>query len=192
LNEELCGVCRRGCAPGSVDQKRCLADPRLNLGSGEMLKADHINYDMTEFQRGDLCTDVIGRIEVVADILPAGVFAGILSSHVVEHFRPPGAKKMLQDCFALLRHGGLLILEGPDVLGMYRHYSDDISGLIRGLYGNQPHVDKWGDEWSHRWGYTKETAAELMTSCGFRVVHVGHGRTHGMGNRDFRVEGVKP
>lgn len=170
----------------------CLKNPLLNLGSGEMLKAEYINYDMTEFSRGGHKTDVLGRIETVTSVFPAGVFAGILCAHVIEHFRPPGGRKLVEDCFLLLRRGGLLILEGPDVLGMYRHYSDDISGLIRGLYGNQPHVDKWGDEWSHRWGYTKETAAALMASCGFRVVHVGHGLTHGMGNRDFRVEGVKP
>lgn len=156
------------------------------------MKSEYINYDMTEFSRGGLLTDVLGRIETVTAIFPAGLFSGILCAHVIEHFRPPGGRKLVEDCYLLLRRGGLLILEGPDILGMYRHYNDDIPGLIRGIYGNQPHVDKWGDEWSHRWGYTKDTAADLLTEAGFNVTHKGPGRTHGMGVRDFRVEGVKP
>lgn len=191
MKEMVCKICRRGCLSGSESKQACLESPKLNLGSGDMLKAEYINYDRTEFRRGDLVTDVLGRIETVTEQLPRGVFAGILCAHVVEHFRPRAARKLVEDCFALLRPKGLLILEGPDVLGIFKTYSDDIPRLVQNLYGDQNHIDKWGEEWSHRWGYTKDTAAELLAAAGFEVTQKGIGLTHGMGPRDFRVEGRK-
>ena len=83
-------------------------------------------------------------------------------------------------------------MEGPDVMGIYEIYKDDPNQIITHLFGCQQHVDKWGDQWSHKWGWTKDSMAKAMEVLGFKIVHVGIGIKHGMGKRDFRVEGVKP
>jgi hypothetical protein len=53
------------------------------------------------------------------------------------------------------------------------------------------HPKRWGDRWIHRSAWTKEIIAEEMRIVGFEIVHIGIGLTHGMGERDFRVEGIK-
>ena len=191
LDRDFCGICQRDCQDS--DRVKCLSNPKLNLGSGQMLLKEYINFDVVEVKRGDMKTDVFGLIENVTDIFGSGVFKGILSSHVVEHFNKEGGKKMIQDCYALLEPGGKLILEGPDFIGcieLYQagHPAVTWNMVVCSLWGTTSHYGEYG---RHRWGYTKETAAKLVEECGFEVVHKGIGRTHGMGKRDFRVEGVK-
>lgn len=190
MGNTLCSLCARQCSPEAT--ARCLAAPKLNLGSGEMLLPDWINFDMTRFTRGALSTDILGRIEDITQIFKPQSFQSILSAHVIEHFRPPAGRKMIIDCFELLRPGGTLIVEGPDVIGVYETCKGKEEEIIRHLFGCQPHCDRWGGQWAHRWGYTKKTAAKLLAECGFTIKEIGIGLTHGMGARDFRVVGVRP
>lgn len=195
LARYLCEICSRGCQGSYIDV--CTKHPALNIGSGLMLNKRWINYDMQELKHGDMKTDIIGQIEDIATTFKENTFAEIYCVHVIEHFRPPAGRKIIQDCFYLLRKGGILIMEGPDVLGMYwlftshPQYKGNIKYLIDGLYGRQEHYEVLGREWGHRWGYTVHTMADLMRELGFKIRHTGIGMHHGMGKRDFRVEGVK-
>ena len=120
-------------------------------------------------------------------------FAEILCAPVIEHFWETVALEVLCDLYILLRPGGKLILEGPDVLGGYWYYVEKLNNIkeyIEMLFAKRNRV-KYGELMAHRSGWTVDLAAEAMEKVGFKVVHKGIGLTHGMGKRDFRVEEVK-
>ena len=198
LERNLCQLCQRNCSESA--KTKCLTDPKLNLGSGLMLTDNYINYDMREFQHGDLVTDIIGTVENMSELLPADCFQEIFCSHVIEHFFPEEATKLIQDCYSLLRPKGKLIMEGPDVEGTLQLWNEkhsffgdppDIRRFIAFIYGDTRHRQMWGEGWWHKWGWTKDLVAEEMEKIGFVIVHKGIGLSHGMGKRDFRVEGWK-
>jgi len=161
-----------------------------------MILNEYINFDAVMINRPNGSTDVIGRIEDISTIFPEEYFNEILSSHVAEHFHPAEWKKILQDCFNLLKHGGKKVVECPDIVGIItlwnekHHVLANVSQLVSMIYGTGQH--KWANLGWHKWGYTQDTMADVMRDCGFKIIHKGIGRTHGMGKRDLRVEGVKP
>ena len=197
LDKDFCGICQRDCSDS--DRAKCVGDPKLNLGSGRMLLPDYINFDAVEIVWGKMKTDILGRIEDIVSIFGENTFNKILCSHVIEHFYPQDAKKVLKDCLKILRPGGVLIVEAGCLQGQIEMYlanhswfanNGGIKQLIRSIFGQDQHA--WKELGWHHWIYTGDTMAEVMKSCGFEIAHKGIGRTHGMGKRDFRVEGRKP
>lgn len=160
-----------------------------------MLRDGYINFDAVEVIRGERKTDMLGRIEDIVSIFGENRFEEILCAHVIEHFYPEDGKKVIRDCYTLLEQDGVLIMEGPDVIGVFElykenhHVMDSHYKVIRNLYGSNK--VGWNELGWHCWGYTRDTMAELMGSLGFEIIHKGIGRTHGMGKRDYRVEGRK-
>jgi len=168
--------------------------PRLNVGSGMMLKEGWVNFDCKEFENHGIKTNVVGRIENIVEIFGERSFMTILCSHVIEHFYFREGIKVLQDLFKLLRRNGKLILEAPDINGIYwlmKQRNLDDYWLSQMLFGDPDHVENHGVEWAHKAGWSRHIAETEMKKIGFDVVHVGRGMTHGMGKRDFRVEGVR-
>jgi glycosyltransferase involved in cell wall biosynthesis len=167
---------------------------KLNLGSGCMLRDDCLNFDAIEIVRGGKKTDVIGDIKDVLEIFGENRFEEILCSHVLEHFYPEDGEKMIRDCYKMLKKGGKLILEAPDIMGTIDLYKEGHPAVNRDmvegtLFGHTKH--KWGELGIHKSLYTRQKAKELVEKCEFKVIHAGIGLTHGMGKRDFRIEGIK-
>lgn len=164
----------------------------LNLGSGALMWADYLNFDMLHYQRGDIRTDVIGRIGRMP--FKEGSFKRILCCHTIEHFYKTDAIKVLEDCYSLLQSGGMLVMEAPCMLGCYWYYVEvkkDVSRFIDFIYGGEDNRLKYGDMYAHKSGWTGELMADEMKKIGFKIMMVGPGQHHGMNKRDFRVEGVK-
>jgi len=194
LSRDFCKICYRKCE----DPDWCLKGPKLNLGSGLMILGSHINFDTVMITRPNGKTDVLGWIENVVPIFGENVFEEILCAHVIEHFYPQDAMNVLKDCLKILRPGGKLIVEAGCIQGQIEMYvakhpwfinNGGIKQFIMSIFGQDKHA--WKELGWHHWGYTGDTMAEVMESCGYKIVHKGIGRTHGMGKRDFRVEGIK-
>lgn len=164
---------------------------KLNLGSGEMLLKDHINFDAQIFKRHGIFTDTLGFVEKLTDIYEENTFDEVLSAHVIEHQLEPDSIKMLKDIHKVLKPGGKAIIEGPDFLGAQKVAGENVQQAIRWIMSHTVHPKKWGDHWYHKSAWTKDIVAEAMEKVGYQIVHKGIGLTHGMGERDFRVEGVK-
>ena len=64
-----------------------------------------------------------------------------------------------------------------------------VQKLINFFYGNRK--SQWRDYGYHQYGYTADTMAQLITSCGYEIIKQCEGRMHGHRARDFRVEGRK-
>lgn len=166
---------------------------KLNLGNGDTPKNGYVNFDAKLFVRPTARTDVIGRMENMP--FKPESFDEIFSAHVIEHFQFDDSIKLLIACFDLLKGGGLCIMEAPCVIGGYDYYVNkmkDIDRYIRMLYGLGPGATKaYGKLAQHKSGWTGPILAKEMDKLGFEITRVTHGRSHGMGKRDLRVEGRK-
>lgn len=190
MGHKICVICARDddCDHRNDCQKR----PSLNVGSGLMLKKECINLDVKSHSHRGRSTDVIGDINNVDKIFEEGQFDSVLAFHVLEHFRKGQMQEILGKLRYVLRVGGKLIVETPDLIGMYKLYWErhkDIVKLEAAIYGGEAQI--YGEAGWHRSGWTQETMAEEMEKAGFEIVHKGIGISHGMGMRDLRVEGVK-
>jgi len=158
-----------------------------------MLKKDHINFDILDIQVDTVKTDIVGDVRTATSVFQPCTFASIFCAHVIEHFYAVEAQHLLADCFLLLRPGGLMVLEAPDIEKIILTYEvGQINQVIQEIYGDHQWMAKYGDKWMHKWGWTGKRAADAMQAAGFRIRMIGDGISHHKPFRDFRVEGVKP
>lgn len=172
---------------------------RLNLGCGDKLykkEANWINVDIVppkeipegiEFVEADLVS--LPFEDNYADEIHA--------YHVIEHFYRVDVPKVLTEWLRVLKPGGKVFLEQPDMLkcaaniihGIALGNEQEVNRLgILGLYGDgtpeQPYM-------GHRWGWYPQSLGKVLESVGFKDIHVAPALTHMRDIRDFRIVGTK-
>ena len=196
MAHDFCKICKRD---SDCDNKEeCQQRPRLNIGSGLMIRKDSINFDQQELSHGGRYTDVLGDAFLIDSIFGENAFTEILAFHIIEHFRREYSQDLLKKLRFILKPRGKLIVEGPSITGAYQHYIVNGKGgergfaneLFSGLTGSQARKI-YGKGSFHRSGWTENLIAEEMENIGFKIIHKGIGQSHGMGIRDFRVAGIK-
>lgn len=169
---------------------------RLNLGCGDKILPGYINVDFAESRKGN-------KPDVIAD-LRAMTFGPeyadeILSVHVIEHFYPWEAEALLQHWRTILKPGGLVVLECPNILTAAEMLLKDADRAAR-AEGKDGQLAMWplyGDPgWKdplmcHRWGYTPTTLKDLLERCGFTNVRQEPAVFKQQDPRDMRVVGEK-
>jgi SAM-dependent methyltransferase len=173
------------------------APVRLNLGCGDKIMAGYVNVDVAE-SRNDKQPDVLcdlHRLHVFGD----DTADEILSVHVIEHFWRWEALDVLKEWVRVLRPGGKMILECPNLIEACRGFLEDpdrASGP--GLEGQRTMWVFYGDpKWRdplmvHRWGYTPRSLGQLMTEAGLVNVRQEPAQFKLREPRDMRVVGEKP
>ncbi|HCA59066.1 MAG TPA: hypothetical protein DEP46_13920 [Blastocatellia bacterium] len=114
---------------------------RLNLGCGDNLLDGWANVDFGG-SPGVIEHDLTKPIP-----LPSGSIQFIFTEHFIEHINREQAQAFLQDCFRLLKKGGVLRISTPNL----RRIVDDY------LKGPQP-------EWSD-WEWSPETACQMVNGA---------------------------
>lgn len=114
------------------------------------------------------------------------------SMHFIEHLYRFHADAMVREWFRLLKRGGRIVLECPNILlaakNLLAGTRDQLS--MWGLYGDETHRDPF---MCHRFGYTPATLQKLLENNGFVKVEHRDPQTHrARVNRDMRVEAIKP
>jgi predicted SAM-dependent methyltransferase len=115
------------------------------------------------------------------------------SIHVIEHIPFTDVPATLKEWFRILKPGGLLIVECPDLLKCCRNVVNKISderngllGLFGDIYGNDPLM-------LHQFLIDTDRMKKLFTEAGFIKVKDRPTEFHGKRqNRDMRIEGRKP
>lgn len=162
---------------------------KLNLGCGPKILDGWVNVDLDP--RADVHADLR---ELPFDDSYADVIQAI---HVIEHFYAWDVHKVLKEWMRVLKPGGEIILECPDILKCARNI---VAAAERGEIAN-PRLSIWGlygdpgyrsELMLHKWGYLPETLMGELTSVGFVDVREETPQTHMKTLRDLRVTGVKP
>lgn len=177
---------------------------RLHIGCGGKFYRGYENIDN---DGGDVDHDVYTALPYADNSIEE-----ILAVHLLEHLFPWKVESVLRDWYRVLKPGGKLWLEMPDLKKILGHFvstrayavGDGIDALVtppaqivlsdqkgvltmNALYGGE-NSEKIGD--LHKWCWTFETLAPFFKHIGFRDIKEKTAVFH-VPQRDFIIEGIK-
>lgn len=168
---------------------------RLNLGCGERYRDGYKNIDIAPAATGR-APDILCDLRKVP--LPDGCADEAMAIHVFEHFFRWEVDDVLREWNRLLKSGGLLVLEMPDVMKCAKALIENLPSKrhpdqlhMWGLYGDP----RFGNElMHHKWGWHPASLTAILTEHGFVDIVERETQWHpiGRGVRDMRMEARKP
>lgn len=173
------------------------APVRLNLGCGDKILEGYVNVDVAASRAGK-------RPDVLCDLRRLEPFADhsvdeVLAVHVVEHFWRWEVLDVLKEWVRVLRPGGRMVLECPNLLTACEELlrnpeaaagtGQEAQRTMWVFYGDP----RWQDPlMTHRWNYTPASLAALMREAGLVNVRQEPAQFKLREPRDMRVVGEKP
>lgn len=166
---------------------------KLNIGCGGRRIPGYTGIDAVPRPAAD--------IVAMADNIPLddGVADEIMAIHIIEHFYEWEVPTVLQEWKRLLKPGGKLVLEMPDIVKCAKNLVDNVKRGGKhhdqlsywGLYGDPRLKDPF---MTHRWGWTFQTLGQVLHDAGFQDITELPTQWHPAGreHRDFRIEAIKP
>lgn len=170
---------------------------KLNLGCGDKILKGYTNVDIVTERASNVP-------DVVCDVRDLSIFNDnyadeILAVHVVEHFWRWEVVSVLKEWVRVLKPGGLMILECPNLLSACEEFLRNPK--LHALPGPEGQRTMWvfyGDpRWQdplmvHRWGYTPQSLGVVMHEAGLRSLRQEAAQFKLREPRDMRVVGEKP
>jgi SAM-dependent methyltransferase len=170
---------------------------RLNLGCGDKILPGYVNVDVVEARAG-MKPDVVCDLHDLAPFDDASADE-ILSVHVVEHFWRWEIRDVLREWVRVLKPGGKMVVECPNILSACRTFLENPAQFSReGQDGQRTMWVFYGDpKWKdplmiHRWGYTPESLRDLLGEVGLTDVRQEPAQFKLREPRDMRIVGTKP
>ena len=144
---------------------------RLNLGCGDKFLPGYVNVDTVD-ERAGRAPDVQCDIRSLA-VFQDNTADEILAVHVVEHFWRWEVVDLLKEWVRVLKPGGKMVLECPNLLSACQELlKDPDRNAAASSAGQRTMWVFYGDPaWkdplmTHRWGYTPRSLAEVMFQAG--------------------------
>ena len=173
------------------------APRRLNVGCGDKLLPGYINIDTAAERRGAQ-PDLICDIRKL-DMIETASVDEVLAVHVVEHFWRWEVLDVLKEWVRVLKPGGRLIVECPNLISACEALLRDPDMAAQpGAEGQRTMWVFYGDPaWRdplmcHRWAYTPKSLSDLMQEAGLANVRQEPAQFKLREPRDMRVVGEKP
>ena len=171
---------------------------KLNIGAGKQTWPEFFCIDAVENVKASRPLDLIHAFEFEKDgalknplPLENEIAEEVHSYHFIEHIYFWEAENIVKEFHRLLKEGGKLIIECPDIMKCAHNFINgrtDQMGMW-GLYGDWAHKDPF---MMHSHGYHPATITELLKSAGFKQIKILNPVTHGARvARDMRVEAIK-
>ncbi|MDJ0688717.1 MAG: methyltransferase domain-containing protein [Xenococcaceae cyanobacterium MO_188.B32] len=170
---------------------------KIHLGCGQDYIPGYVNIDSYPNAKADLIMD-----SRKLELLPAHCAEVIESYHFFEHLQLHEARESLRDWFRILKPGGLVILELPNLavctkeIGKHFAPQNGVDLAMMGIFSSPKLVKEQGYGMAHKWGWTPETLSIELSEVGFVNVHQHPiKQTWRLGtpwNRDMQIRAVKP
>lgn len=169
---------------------------KLNLGCGDKILNGYINVDVVDARAGK-------KPDIICDLHDLGLFETnsvdeILAVHVVEHFWQWEVIDILKEWVRVLKPGGKMILECPNLVSAAEEFLKNAD--IAAMGGPEGQRSMWvfyGDPaWKdplmiHRWGYTPRSLAMVMKAAGLNNLQQEPAQFKLREPRDMRITGIK-
>lgn len=161
-------------------------DPfRLNIGAGNK---EHEGWTSLGFEaHHDIRSDIRDMPMIDNDTVDEA-----MAIHVLEHLERWDAPAALAEWYRILKPGGLLTLELPELTRCARAVLErDPEGPgVQGLFGDPSMREPL---MMHRWCWSEEELIRTLRQVGFIKVRLGELRYHGRRRwRDMHIEARKP
>lgn len=166
---------------------------KLNLGSGHRLLPGYVNVDIVD-ERATVKPDV--QCDIRKLIFEDDSADEILSVHVIEHFYRWEVDALLKEWIRVLKPGGLMVLETPNLETACREL---LKNPKEGSLPKSPQTmwvfygdPKWKDPlMCHKWLYTPWSLGLLLHQAGLKNVRQEPSQYKAKEPRDMRIVGVK-
>lgn len=170
---------------------------QINVGAGKRTHPDWWNCDVV--QDKDATRPLDALCEATDIPLPDDVADVVQAIHLAEHLPRWDLEVALAEWRRLLKPGGLLVLELPNLVKCCENY---LSGRVRkggkhpdqlarfGIYGDPRCKNKW---MLHAWGYSPQEMISILNANGFSgaAEHPTQHHVCGRDHRDMRIEARK-
>ena len=170
---------------------------KLHLGCGGQRWQDFLNVDLYPAVEGQEDTSRNGCIaEAWADMRNLGLDEGsvdeIFTAHTLEHFVRWEAVEMLRHWHRMLKPGGKVVLETPDLLRVILNVFHPRRSRRR-LAWNMFYGNQWNriDYETHRYVWTASELKRELRAIGYSRVEVTHRTLTHIPGRDMRVTAIK-
>lgn len=170
---------------------------RINFGAGKVIMDRWYNVDAVRHPKAPRDPELIYEMRFdggkLIEPMPLadGCADEVFAAHVIEHFFRYDVDAVVAEWKRLLRDGGRITLELPNIEAAARNLLAGMSDKMAlwPLYGDWSHGSPY---MMHRHGYTPKTITSLLAFHGFKDIRILPPVTHGARvNRDMRVEAVK-
>lgn len=160
---------------------------KLHLGCGPNIKDGYINVDAFVDAPG------VKKYDIFDLPLEDNSVDEILAEHLIEHIKFKDEEKFWKECFRVLKKGGKLRVETPDMEWLCKVFVENVDdfksfyqvGAVDHYFGNGKSVEhRWGILTTHFFGnqngegqfhyngYTKQKLEKIMELIGFTSCEV--------------------
>ena len=178
---------------------------KLHLGCGDRYIDGYVNVDGYDMANHDTSRKG-STYDLKANILEKlpfddGSIDEIMIIHVMEHFYRWQSISLLNEFRRLLKKGGIVIIEMPDLDRCIEWYTSGgrcggkTIGTPLGRL-NKGFTQFYGNQWdeleyeTHKYVWTQEEIVEEMKKVGFSITELTNKTKYHMSGRDMRIVGV--
>jgi predicted SAM-dependent methyltransferase len=145
-------------AISSKDSQPPTRQIKLNIGAGEKLLDGYINCDIRQLPGIDRVCDIRNLP------FPPNYAIEIYAKDVLEHLPRADVKIALSEIHRVLKPGGKLFIQVPDLLLITQRFKDNFFEMEKRIFGEQNYPEN-----THKTAFTKLFLCEMLDKMGFTI-----------------------